>query len=76
MLGAVYWLVWTRVWPWWGGEDGVVVVVGAEVGGEGGETVVVYGKPVDIGRSLLDGAEEPLLGGRSDSKMQGYSSID
>lgn len=74
MLGAVYWLVWTRVWPWWGGGDGVVA--GAEVGGEGGATVVVYGKSVHVGRSLLEGVEEPLLGGRSGSKVQGYNSID
>jgi hypothetical protein len=75
LLGAVYWLVWTKVWPWWGGDDGMVLV-GADVGGEDGETAFVYGKSVDVGRSLLEGVEEPLLGGRSGSKVQGYNSID
>ncbi|KAH6850690.1 amino acid permease-domain-containing protein [Chaetomium sp. MPI-CAGE-AT-0009] len=72
LLGAVYWFLWARVWPRWSGRAAVAV---SDLGGDGGETVG-YGKALQAGRALSGGVEEPLLGGRSGSKVQGYDSID
>lgn len=61
LLGVVYWLLWTRVWPRWSGDGGV-----AEFGFEGeGED--------DDGKSLRE--EEPLLEHRG-NRGYDYESIN
>lgn len=65
-LGAVYWLVWTRVWP----EPDEYLVVDGRNAGEDGVSVDVSSKALrsELGRE--DGIKEPLLGAR---RNQGYS---
>jgi hypothetical protein len=70
LLGAVYWLLWTRVWPKWSGYDVVAELDLDDDDGKG----VVYGELLGVEQPLLDVPERPLLGGRV-NKGNGYNTI-
>jgi hypothetical protein len=65
VLGAVYWLLWTRVFPRWRGYT-----LDARNGG-----MTPYSKTFQDERPLVEGVEEPLLGHR-DHRGYGYDSIN
>ncbi|KAL2176389.1 amino acid permease-domain-containing protein [Thermothelomyces heterothallicus CBS 202.75] len=72
LLGALYWLVWTWLWPEWTS----FAVTDALVLEEDGEDAAVPGKSSGSQRPLSVAAEEqPLLGPNGD-RGQGYDSID
>ncbi|KAK4157174.1 amino acid/polyamine transporter I [Chaetomidium leptoderma] len=68
LLGAVYWLFWTRFWQ---NGDGYAVITEVSFD-EASEEAVVYGKPLRGAQPAVSGMQEPLLGSRSDP---GYNSI-
>lgn len=63
-LGAVYWLLWTRVFPSWRGYTSV----------PRDDAAIPYGKTFQDEQPLLEGVEEPLLGNRG-LRGSGYDSI-
>ncbi|KAL2191415.1 amino acid transporter [Thermothelomyces heterothallicus CBS 203.75] len=72
LLGALYWLVWTWLWPEWT-SFAVTDVLVLE---EDGEDAAIPGKSSGPQRPLSVAAEEqPLLGPKGD-RGQGYDSID
>lgn len=72
LLGGLYWLVWTRLWPRWGGYG----VVDDLDFAEGEEVVVIDGTVLRVGQELGGGrVEEPLLG-KAGSRGYDYDSIN
>ncbi|AEO56501.1 hypothetical protein MYCTH_2090611 [Thermothelomyces thermophilus ATCC 42464] len=72
LLGALYWLVWTRLWPEWTS----FAVTDALVLKEDGEDAAVPGKSSGPqSPSSVAAEEQPLLGPKGD-RGQGYDSID